>query len=70
MVNMNITIPIVRDNGPGYMSFSLPYDRETAVLQFEARHGCKPETIKEHKGKLLMLGPVPEKEIYLGEGDA
>ncbi len=74
MVNMNITMngyrPIERNNGPGYMTFSLPYDQETAVLQFEARHGCKPETIKEHKGKLLMLGPVPEKEIDPGEGDA
>ena len=68
MVSMNITIPIVRDNGPGYMTFSLPYDQETAIMQFEARHGCKPETIKEHLGN-LMLGPVPEKEIDPGEGD-
>ncbi len=60
--------PIKRDNGPGYMTFTLPYDQDTAGRQFEARHGCKPKIIKEHLGKLLMLGPVPE--INLGEGDA
>ena len=70
MVGISITDmpeykPIERNNGPGYMTFSLPCDRETAVMQFEARHGCKPEEVKEHKGKLLMLGPVPEP----GEGE-
>ena len=76
MVSMNITTadmpeyrPIERDNSPGYMSFSLPYDEDTARMQFEARHGCKPEEVKEHKN-LLMLVPVPEMEVDLGEGDA
>ena len=57
--------PIERNNSPAYMSFSLPCDEETAVMQFEARHGCKPEIVKPHLDKLLMLGPVPEPEIYL-----
>ncbi len=71
MVNISITDmpeykPIERNNGPGYMTFSLPYDGKTARLQFEARYGCKPKEVRVHKGKLLMLGPVPEKEIILG----
>ena len=73
MVNMNITMPeykpIERDSSPAYMTFSLPCDEDTARMQFEARHGCKPEEVKEHKGKILMLGPVPEKEIDLGGGE-
>ena len=66
MVNMNITgyRPIIRETKPAYMSFSLPCDEEEAKMQFEARHGCKPETVKEYKN-LLMLGPVPEP----GEGE-
>ena len=68
MVSINITKPLIRNTNPAYMAFSLPYDRETAVMQFEARHGRKPEEVKEYKN-LLMLGPVPEKEIDLGGGE-
>ena len=71
MVNMNITMPeyepIERDNGPGYMSFSKPYDRETAVMQFEERYGFSPVEINEYKN-LLMLGPVPEEADYIING--
>ena len=66
MVSINITMPeykpLDRLVGPGYMTFSLPYNQETAVRQFKDRHGFTPKEVKEHKGN-LMLGPVPEDEI-------
>jgi hypothetical protein len=68
MVSISITKPIARNTNPAYMTFSLPCDQETAVMQFEARHGCKPEEVEEHKGKILMLGPVPEEiDLEVGE---
>ena len=71
MVSISITDmpeykPLDREVGPAFMSFSLPCDEDAARLQFEERHGCKPEIVGEHKGN-LMLGPVPE--IYLGVGE-
>ena len=69
MVSINITKPLVRNTSPGYMSFSLPYDEDTARMQFEARHGVEPEEII-HEKNILRLGPVREQEIDLGEGDA
>ena len=69
MVNVSITDmpeykPIIRKPKPAYMTFSLPYDEEEAVMQFEARYGFKPKVIKVPNN--LLLGPVPEP----GEGDA
>ena len=56
----------MRNTSPGYMAFSLPYDEDTARMQFEARHGFTPDEVKECKN-LLMLGPVQEQEIDLVE---
>ena len=66
MVSINITNPLVRNTSPGDMSFSLPYDTATAVMQFEARHGAEPEEII-HEKNILRLGPVQEQEIDLVE---
>ena len=58
-----------REPGPGFMTFSLPCDQDTAVLQFEERHGYPPEKAIYFNDKYLMLGPTPEREICLGVDD-
>jgi hypothetical protein len=65
MVSISITKPLARNTNPAYMTFSLPCDEDTARMQFEARYGFTPEIAREHKGKILMLGPVPD----LGVGE-
>ena len=59
---------INREPGPAFMTFSLPCDEETAILQFESRYGFKPEVMVVPNN--LMLGPAPEKELYLGDENA
>ena len=49
-----------REPRPAFMTFSKPFDQETAEMQFNARYGYSPPEIVEYK-KLLMLGPVPEE---------
>ena len=57
-----------REPRPAFMTFSKPFDQETAVMQFNARYGYPPAEINKYKN-LLMLGPVSEKGFYLVEGD-
>ena len=52
-----------RDRSPGFMTFSMPYDQETAELQFESRYGYSPEKVWYFNDKYLMLGPVVELEV-------
>ena len=49
----------VYDRGPAWWTHSLPCDQETAIRQFEARYGYKPEKVMEEKG-YIYLGPVTE----------
>ena len=49
----------VYDRGPAWWTHSLPCDKETAVMQFEARYGYPPEKV-ETEYKFLYLGPVSE----------
>ena len=53
-----------RNLGPGFVTHTLPYDEEVAVLQFESRYGFPPEKVEEFKG-FLMVGPIPERELLL-----
>ena len=62
----NIVKELNREIGPAFMTFSLPCDEETAILQFESRYGFKPETVMPVPNN-LMLGPAPEIELCQGE---
>ena len=52
------------DRGPAFISFSLPFDEDVAVMRFKARYGYLPEKVEEFKG-FLMVGPAPEREMEL-----
>ena len=52
-----------RNLGPGFVTHTLPYDEEVAVLQFEERYGLTPEIVEEYK-RYLLVGPVPDNRTW------
>ncbi len=55
-----------RNLRPGFVTFSLPYDEEVAVLRFQERYGLTPEIVEEYK-RYLMVGPIPERELGVSD---
>ena len=55
-----------RKLGPAFITFSMPFDEETAVMRFKARYGYPPDTIEEFKN-FLMVGPAPERELGVSD---
>ena len=57
-----MTDQINRDRGDAYQAYSLPYDQDTALMQFEDRYGYTPENVLNVLDKYLLIGPVREEQ--------